>query len=61
MSPLAIIRGREPALIAALFHDKVPGSSAREKDIAFTSGQIAGYFGDLQTCIVFNGNGPPFA
>ncbi len=34
-------------------------NSALEKDIAFTSGQIAGYFGDLQTCIVLNGNGAP--
>ena len=34
-------------------------NSALEKDIAFTSGQIVGYFGDLQTCIVLNGNGAP--
>jgi len=34
-------------------------NSALEKDVAFTSGQIAGYFGDLQTCIVLNGNGAP--
>jgi NitT/TauT family transport system substrate-binding protein len=34
-------------------------NSALEKDIAFTSGQIAGYFGDLQTCIVLNGNNAP--
>ena len=34
-------------------------NSALEKDVAFTSGQIAGYFGDLQTCIVLIGNGAP--
>ncbi|HUJ70107.1 MAG TPA: ABC transporter substrate-binding protein [Syntrophorhabdales bacterium] len=34
-------------------------NSALEKDVAFTSGQISGYFGDLQTCIVLNGNGAP--
>jgi NitT/TauT family transport system substrate-binding protein len=34
-------------------------NSALEKDVAFTSGQIAGYFGDLQTCIVLGGNGAP--
>ena len=34
-------------------------NSALEKDVAFTSGQIAGYFGDLQTCIVLSGNGAP--
>jgi NitT/TauT family transport system substrate-binding protein len=37
----------------------IPFNSALEKDIAFTSGQIVGYFGDLQTCIVLNGNGAP--
>jgi NitT/TauT family transport system substrate-binding protein len=34
-------------------------NSALEKDVAFTSGQIEGYFGDLQTCIVLNGNKAP--
>jgi len=34
-------------------------NSALEKDVALTSGQIAGYFGDLQTCIVLNGNNVP--
>jgi NitT/TauT family transport system substrate-binding protein len=34
-------------------------NSALEKDVALTSGQIAGYFGDLQTCIVLSGNGVP--
>jgi NitT/TauT family transport system substrate-binding protein len=34
-------------------------NSALEKDVAFTSGRIAGYFGDLQTCIVLNGNKAP--
>jgi NitT/TauT family transport system substrate-binding protein len=34
-------------------------NSALEKDVAFTSGRIAGYFGDLQTCIVLNGNKVP--
>ncbi len=34
-------------------------NSALEKDVAFTSGQISGYFGDLQTCIVLNGNNAP--
>jgi NitT/TauT family transport system substrate-binding protein len=34
-------------------------NSALEKDVAFTSNQIAGYFGDLQTCIVLNGNRVP--
>jgi NitT/TauT family transport system substrate-binding protein len=37
----------------------VPFNSALEKDVAFTSGQIQGYFGDLQTCIVLNGNNAP--
>ncbi len=34
-------------------------NSALEKDVAFTSGQISGYFGDLQTCIVLTGNNVP--
>jgi NitT/TauT family transport system substrate-binding protein len=34
-------------------------NSALEKDVAFSAGQIAGYFGDLQTCIVLNGNRAP--
>jgi NitT/TauT family transport system substrate-binding protein len=34
-------------------------NSALEKDVALTSGQIVGYFGDLQTCIVLNGNNIP--
>ena len=39
--------------------DLVAFNSALEKDVAFTSGQISGYFGDLQTCIVLNGNNVP--
>ena len=31
-------------------------NSAMEKDIAFTSGQIAGYFGDIMTPMVLQGN-----
>lgn len=34
-------------------------NSALEKDVAFTVGEIAGYFGDLQTCIVLNGSRTP--
>ncbi len=34
-------------------------NSALEKDVAFTSGQLVGYFGDLQTCMVLNGNKAP--
>ncbi|HEY3277039.1 MAG TPA: ABC transporter substrate-binding protein [Syntrophorhabdaceae bacterium] len=34
-------------------------NSALEKDVAFTSGQIAGYFGDIQTCMVLNANRIP--
>jgi NitT/TauT family transport system substrate-binding protein len=34
-------------------------NSALEKDVAFSAGQIVGYFGDLQTCIVLNGNRAP--
>jgi len=37
----------------------VPFSSAIEKDVAFTSGQISGYFGDIQTCMVLSGNRIP--
>jgi NitT/TauT family transport system substrate-binding protein len=37
----------------------VPFNSALEKDVAFTAGQISGYFGDLQTCTVLNGNKAP--
>lgn len=37
----------------------VPFNSALEKDVAFTANQISGYFGDLQTCIVLNGNKAP--
>jgi NitT/TauT family transport system substrate-binding protein len=43
----------------ALDVELVTFNSALEKDVAFTSNQIAGYFGDLQTCIVLNGNGAP--
>jgi NitT/TauT family transport system substrate-binding protein len=34
-------------------------NSALEKDVAFSASQIVGYFGDLQTCIVLNGNKLP--
>jgi NitT/TauT family transport system substrate-binding protein len=37
----------------------VPFSSALEKDVAFTSGQISGYFGDIPTCMVLSGNKIP--
>jgi NitT/TauT family transport system substrate-binding protein len=33
--------------------------SAFEKDVAFTSGQISGYFGDILTCMVLNANKVP--
>ncbi len=57
-----------PLFVAAekgFFKDEGPDvelvgfNSALEKDVAFTSGQIAGYFGDLQTCIVLAGNKAP--
>jgi len=34
-------------------------NSAMEKDVALSSGQIAGYFGDIMTPMVLNGNGIP--
>jgi len=37
--------------------DIVLFNSAMEKDIAFTSGQIAGYFGDIMTPVVLVANG----
>ena len=36
-----------------------PFNSALEKDVAFTSGQIAGYFGDIPTCMVLSANRIP--
>jgi NitT/TauT family transport system substrate-binding protein len=39
--------------------DLVLFNSATEKDVALTSGQIAGYFGDLMTPMVLNANGVP--
>jgi NitT/TauT family transport system substrate-binding protein len=44
---------------AGLDVELVTFNSALDKDVAFTSNQIAGYFGDLQTCIVLNGNNAP--
>lgn len=44
---------------AGLEVELVSFNSALEKDVAFTSNQISGYFGDLQTCIVLNGNNAP--
>jgi len=37
----------------------VPFNSALEKDVAFTSGQISGYFGDILTCMVLSANKIP--
>jgi NitT/TauT family transport system substrate-binding protein len=37
----------------------VPFNSALEKDVAFTSGQISGYFGDMLTCMVLSANKIP--
>jgi NitT/TauT family transport system substrate-binding protein len=34
-------------------------NSALEKDVAFTSGQISGYFGDILTCMVLSANKIP--
>src|SRR3990172_9679192 len=34
-------------------------NSAMEKDVALTSGQIAGYFGDIMTPMILNANGIP--
>jgi NitT/TauT family transport system substrate-binding protein len=34
-------------------------NSALEKDVAFTSGLISGYFGDIPTCMVLNANKVP--
>jgi NitT/TauT family transport system substrate-binding protein len=39
--------------------DLIPFNSAMEKDVALTSGQIEGYFGDLMTPMVLNANGIP--
>jgi NitT/TauT family transport system substrate-binding protein len=39
--------------------DLVLFNSATEKDVALTSGQIAGYFGDIMTPMVLNANGIP--
>jgi NitT/TauT family transport system substrate-binding protein len=39
--------------------DLVLFNSATEKDVALTSGQLAGYFGDLMTPMVLNANGIP--
>jgi NitT/TauT family transport system substrate-binding protein len=39
--------------------DLVPFTSALEKDVAFTSGQISGYFGDIPTCMVLSANRIP--
>ncbi len=36
-----------------------PFNSALEKDVAFTSGQISGYFGDILTCMVLSANKIP--
>ncbi|MDR2018317.1 MAG: ABC transporter substrate-binding protein [Syntrophobacterales bacterium] len=37
----------------------VPFNSSLEKDVAFTSGQISGYFGDIPTCMVLSANKVP--
>ncbi len=37
----------------------VPFNSAFERDVAFTSGQISGFFGDLLACMVLNANKIP--
>jgi len=37
----------------------VTSNSALEKDIAFTSNRISGYFGDILTCMILNANNIP--
>ncbi len=37
----------------------ITSNSALEKDVAFTSNRIAGYFGDILTCMALNANSIP--